>query len=227
MNTRKGFTLIELLSVISIMTVVMALTIPALHSSNASLLSTSGARLSGLLEASRQTAILTRQPVAVAMLPADTNSVQRFAALGYSGTSGTGSWKQISKWDSFSPGILADAGDNMDGWGNTLNAFQPSNSPAVSTALPNLVYSGKTYKPSVESAGSGYGYVIFLPDGSLFQDSTGHPTVPCIVRIVQGTADGKGGINGYTGIKNASGKPVNYFDIVMNDATGQVKVVRP
>jgi len=224
MNRQKAFTLVELLAVTSIMVVVSALVIPALQTTKAALLFTSAARVSTMLDSARQTAIVTRQPVAVAMLPADANSVQHFAALKYSGT---GSWTQISAWTSLPPGVLAAGGASTptDSSGDVLNAFQPADSPKVSSALPTLSYTGSNYLPgSTAFTGSTYyGYVIFLPDGSLYQDSTGHPVIPCIVRFVQGITDGNRGIKAYT---NAGGA-ANYCDIVLNDATGQVKLVRP
>jgi len=227
MNRRKAFTLVELLAVTSIMVVVSALVIPALQTTKAALLFTSAARVSTMLDSARQTAIMTRQPVAVAMLPADANSVQRFAALKYSGS---GSWTQISSWTSLPSGVLAAGGASTptDSSGDVLNAFQPADSPKVSYALPSLSYGGTNYHPgSATSTGSTYyGDVIFLPDGSLYQDQASpvsHPVIPCIVRFVQGITDGNGGIKTYT---NAGGA-ANYCDIVLNDATGQVKLVRP
>lgn len=221
MNKNKGFTLVELLCVCSIMVVLSALVIPAMQTPSGTLLFTSAARLSTMLESARQTAILKRQPVAVAMLPADSSSVQRFTALQYSGSN---SWIQIARWTALPTGVLADSPADTDSSGNMLNAFAPTNSPVVSSTLPGLVYAGTTYKPGATA--TSYGYVIFLPDGSLYQNN-GLPKIPCITRVVEGTTNGAGGIKFYTGARNTAGGPANYCDIVLNNTTGQVKLVRP
>jgi len=221
MNAKKGFTLIELLCVVAIMVLLMALVIPAVQGTGASTLTTSGARLSSFFESARQTAILARQPVAVAMLPADSNSVQRFTALGYSGSS---SWTQISKWNSFPPGILAASGTEYYGATYSFqDAFAPGNSPTLLYPLPSLSYSGATYQPN-----STYGYIVFLADGSLFQDGNGHPPIPCMLRLAQGITNGNGGVQRYTGPANpTNGGPANFCDIIVDNATGQVKIMRP
>jgi prepilin-type N-terminal cleavage/methylation domain-containing protein len=218
-TSSAAFTLVELLAVISIMALLSVVTIPALRSSEAAQISTSSAQISNLMDASREAAIVSGQPVAVAMLSADSNSVQRFTALQY--VPATTSWKRISKWESLPTGILAYSG--TDSSGNPVNAFQPQNSPSVGSAMPGLVYSGKTYQPK-----DGYGYVIFLPDGSLYQnpnDKGGTFSIPCILRVVQGTSSATGIT--YKGPKDGNGNPVNYVDLVLNEATGQTKIVRP
>ncbi|XHR29825.1 MAG: Tfp pilus assembly protein FimT/FimU [Chthoniobacteraceae bacterium] len=222
MNTQKAFTLVELLCVVSLFGILAALTMPALQGSKAPQLSTSGARLSGLMEASRQTAIVTRQPVVVAMLVANTQTPQRFTTLQWvPSTSGdTGNWKQISKWEALPSGLLA---DDTDSDGNPLEVFQPAKSPqlASSRQLPDLVYGGADYKPGVSG---GYGYIIFLPDGSLYQDDSS-PSLPWVLRIVEASKTASGNI-AYQGARNSVGRPANFFEIVLN-ATGQPKIVRP
>jgi Tfp pilus assembly protein FimT len=206
MKANQAFTLVELLCTIAVMILLSAFVVPALQGSRAALVSTSSARLASLLESARTTAIQERQPVAVAMLSGSSGA--RFVALKYvpsgSGTA-AGGWKQISKWESLPEGVIATGG--ADGFGNQINAFLPSSSPQMLTALPSLVYSGTTYY-----AGDSYGYVVFLPDGSLYQ-ADGLPSIPCILRIAER--------------KNSSGSSSDFCDIVVNEAAGTVKIVHP
>ncbi len=219
MNRQKAFTLVELISVVSIIVLLLTFLAPSLRNSDAVLLGTTGVRLDGLMEAWRQTAIMSRQPVAVAMLAGDNAANQHFTAMRWfpesSGTAGV--WKQISKWESLSEGILSDKTDSS---GNYLGAFLPDYSPDLNNSLPNLVYEGVTYRPGKTP---GYGYIVFLPDGSLYQDAKG-PPVPCKLRLVAGMRAGES--IGYHGLKNNDGRPANYFEIVLN-ASGRSKVVRP
>ncbi len=209
---RTGFTLSELLVVVAIASLLAGLSVASLHGvSGAAKVSTAGAKLTGLLESARSDAILKKTPVAVALLASGQESASRtFCALEFQPE--TGSWVQASKWENLPSGIVMDTSADL------LNLFLPQNSPPLTPSLPSLTFAGTTYVPGTVT---GYGYVIFLSDGSLYQSHS----QPCVLRLVEGAASPSGPL--YTGSKDAQGNPTDYFKIVINEATGCVKIVRP
>ena len=210
-KTSEAFTLVELLVVISIISLLASFGGMLLKGGGAQL-STAGSNVAGLIEQAREAAIVRRQPTALVMLTDGDDIANRvFTVMGYvPAASGTGSWERISKMEKLPSGVVADEG---------LLALMPANSPSVDPALPSLNYAGQSFDP-----GSKYGYAVFMPDGSLYQDAAGAPASPFVLRIVEGFR-GPSGMQ-YTGAQNA-GHSVNYFEIALNQATGLVKITRP
>jgi prepilin-type N-terminal cleavage/methylation domain-containing protein len=210
-RTRSAFTLVELLMVIAIIGLVAAFATSGVTGySSAASISTAGSRVAGFLEAARENAILKRQPTAVAMLSANGEAAGRvFMSLQYVPASGStpAKWKPVSNWENLPNGVVAKL-DDADYDANLPRAFSPGTTPAVSPALPSLTYKAKSYAPK-----TGYGYLVFLPGGGLYQ-SPG-----CSLKLVAGVSES-------TGITYI-GSGVNNLKIIINDATGRVKVVRP
>lgn len=163
---------------------------------------------------------MRRQPTALAMLASGREAANRiFFVLAYEPQEGSvGSWKRISRWEILPQGIVADSA--VDSGGNTLKAFFPSNSPLSQPGLPEVTYNGQRY-----SARERYGYVIFLPDGSLYQDTSGSLSGGCVLRLVEGVFEEGSGVQ-YTGMQGGNGS-ANYFEIALNRATGRAKITRP
>ena len=205
-----AFSLVELLVVIGLIALLASLGGLSLKGGGAQL-STAGAHIAGLMEQAREAAILKRQPTALIMLTDGDDVAHRvFSVLGYvPSATGAGTWERLSKWEKLPQGVLADAG---------YNALMPTNSPAVDPVLPALNYAGKSF-----AAGS-YGYAVFLPDGSLYQDASGSPASPFVLRLVEGVREG-GAMKYTSALKD--GLAVNYFEIALNQATGLVKITRP
>ncbi|MFA7345529.1 MAG: prepilin-type N-terminal cleavage/methylation domain-containing protein, partial [Terrimicrobiaceae bacterium] len=173
-RTSMGFSLVELLVVISLIVLLASLAGLSLRGGGAQL-STAGAHIATLMEQARETAILKRQPTALIMLADGGDVASRvFAVLGYvPDATGAGTWERLSRWEKLSEGVLADEGS--DSGGNPLHALMPANSPVVAPALPTLHYAGGSFAPQ-----SKYGYVVFMPDGSLYQDASGVPNSPFV-----------------------------------------------
>ncbi len=207
----RAFTLVELLMVIAIIGVIASVvTVSIGGSTSAASISTGGSRLAGFLESARENAVLKRQPTAVAMLSANGEAAGRvFISLQYIPASGStaATWKPVSSWELLPNGVVSKL-DDADYDVNLPRAFSPGTTPAVSPALPSLTYKAKAYAPKTD-----YGYLVFLPSGSLYQ-SPG-----CSVKLVAGVAESSG--------VSYIGNGANYLKIIINDATGRVKVVRP
>lgn len=223
-NRQTGFSLIELLVVIALIATLTSLTVFSLKGNSGAVnLTTGGWRLAGLIDSARETAILRQKPVAIVLLASGDEVANRvFTVLGYVppvASDEPGQWKQISRWETLPQGVLADTG--VDSSGNPLVAFTPSGSVALntSTTLPSLTYQGLHY-----TAKDQYGYIIFMPDGSICQDASGALPSPCVLRLVEGIR--QGAETRRTGQKDGDGNAANYFEIVFIQATGKTKIIR-
>lgn len=213
-----AFSMVELLVVIGIVALLASFVSFSTKGGGAKL-STAGVQIAGLMEQAREMAILKRQPTALVMLADGDEAAQRvFAVLGYvPAATGPGAWERLSRWEKLPAGVLADEG--VDSGGNPLQALKPSNSPVVNPALPTLSYAGASYAP-----GTKYGYVVFLPDGGVYQDSGGAPATPLVLRLVEAVREG--GAVRYTSAQDA-GRSVNFFEITINQPSGLAKITRP
>lgn len=201
-----GFSVVELLTVVTLLGVLAGIgSISLKGNAGASRLATASTQSANLFESARETAILRKSPVAIALFPADSNSPAALTAFEYQPSSQT--WSRISRWEKLPTGVIFDPSASTD-----INSALVENSPQVSPALPTTDYAG-----SARSAGvsGGYAYLVFLPNGSLLQQ---HSKLS-LVRFVEGIGD--------SATFRHTGSAENFVDLVINPTTGRIKIVRP
>jgi len=201
-KNRKAFSLIELLLTIAVISVLVSLGVTSFQGfQGGRKLSTAGSRVMGLFESARENAILKGQPTAIVMLLKDESARRAFAALE---REPTGTWKQVSKWEVLPEGVLV---DSSSGQSSLPLALSQGSSPQVTPALSSVSFRGKSYTPQ-----NGYAYLIFMPDGSLYQSGNGSLT------LVEGELSND--------TVRRKGNGLNSFEILINDATGRVRAAR-
>ena len=201
-KSRKAFSLVELLVTVAVISVLLSLGVTSFQGSQGGRkIATSGSRVMGLFESARENAILKGQPTAIVMLLKDENARRAFCALE---REPTGSWKQVSKWEVFPEGVLV---DSAGGQSSLPSALSQGTSPQVTPALPAVNFRGKSYAPL-----NGYAYLIFMPDGSLYQSGN------CSLTLVEGELSNE--------TVRRKGNGLNAFEILVNDATGRVRAAR-
>lgn len=202
----SGFSVVELLTVLAVIGILIGLGLVSLNAhTRAARLSAAGTHCANLFESARDTAILRRTPVAVAIFPASPRAPAALTALEYQSSSQT--WARISKWEKLPFGVVFDPTMSTG-----VNSALGENSQEVTPALSPMEYAGATYA----SGGSdGYAYLVFLPSGALLQQHS-HPG---LLRLVEGVGEG--------GPILRTGSPENFVDLVINPWTGRLKIVRP
>ncbi len=208
----RGFALLELLVVVVIMSMVMAISMPAIKGlAGAGRLTGAGSLMENLFTVARQTSISKNTYTAVIVLTDTTQKESAYRAFAIleldradDGSAATSAnWKQTCPWQILPQGIIVDNNVNA----TTFFSALPTN---FSTITPTLIFQGKTYAPD-----SGYAYQIFLPSGRL----SAAPS-PCSISLTQGFYNAASPT--YT-----TGSNTNYFNLTFNDATGQTKISRP
>ena len=202
----RGFSLVEILAVITLIGILVGIgSVSMMGYAKASRLATASLQCANLLESARDTAILRKNPVAVAMFPADSEAPAALTAFEYQAFSHT--WQRISGWEKLPTGIVFDPDFNSD-----ANSALAKNSPTVSPPLPAMDHAGTSYSPG---GPNGYAFLVFLPSGVLLQQHS-HPG---LLRFVAGFRENQS--------IHRTGPPGHFVDLVIIPSTGRIKIVQP
>ncbi len=209
----RAFTLVELLTVMAVIVLLLALTLPALNGfAKSNSIVSGGDMLTNLIALARQTATSKNTMTALVLLGpqsvADAD-YRTLTVLQYDPIQQV--WVQNTPWQSLPTGIIVDFND-------TTNCTFIANTPAT---FPDLG-SGQNTPPVLYQqlpVKSGFAARIFVPNGGLLNAQN-----PAQIRLVEGALQG----TQFSYTHQVSGnKPANYYDIAILGATGQTKITRP
>lgn len=202
----SGFSLLELLTVVAMISVLAGIGSFSLRGNSGSVsLRTAGAQCGNFLESAREAAVLRKTPVAVVFIPATPTTPA--ALTGLCLDSESGNWNRLFPWEKLPSGVLLDPTSSA-----SANSVLGENAPTVSPALPPLHYAGSWIEPG---GVQGYGYLVFLPSGALYQTHSHSGSL----RLVEGVAQTSG--------IQATSSAKNYFEVVVNPSTGRLKYCQP
>jgi len=211
----RGFTLVEILTVLAITAIMASLIVPAITSlgkSNA--LNVSADQVVNLANLGRETSMSKNAMTAlIVVTDPSIDGADRVFGLMELDPRSDGSqpqstdWKQISKWESISSGIISDP--NALSFNKSTDVAGTAGVPTPS--FPPIVYNGRTV--------SSYSYVIFLPGGNLLSGTSPQ------VQLVEGNV-ASGSVTYTRPLAGGTG-PANYCSLTIITSTGRVKVDRP
>lgn len=207
-RSSNAVTMLELLAVIVIMVVVAALALPSFKSfGQANLLTSSGDQIVNLANFARENSMSKNGMTVLVMLsdPALEGMNRTFTLFEItppkSGAQNqTSDWKQISKWETLSQGVIADS------------CTFPDQSQQPQPPLPAIKYKGAT--------SSVYKFITFLPNGAMLSGSSAQ------IRFCAGLFQAGSITPRYTEAV-VNGVPANYYNVTILAATGRTKIDRP
>lgn len=197
----KGFSLIEILLVVAVVGLLAAFSGPLLRSVGAaSDLATAGALVTASFDHARKNALTHNKPTAVAIVigtEAESDAVDRAYAL-FELDADSGTWGQVERWHLLPPGIAFDESIPPE---NRVGFFQPAKrviTPALSDAAALRLH-GKTVTVAAQ---------VFLPSGQIYGQ-----TSPVLCRLID--------------THSATAGKTDYYQVVLNEDTGRIKIERP
>lgn len=209
-----AFTLIEMLAVVGILSIVLALAVPAFQNlGQASALSSAGNTTANLVSAARQNSV-SRNVLTALVVLTGTGTDADLRTLGLFERGVSGPWQQVGAWETLPVGIAIDPEDRV-------NCSFLENSPIRPTLIDangstSIRFSGQP----VES--TGFAYRVFLPTGSL-----SNPERAAQLRLVEGTIEGSTASHTIRYARRSNNKPSSYYDVAIIGATGAPKIIRP
>jgi len=217
----QGFALIELLSVIGIILLLAALTMPAITSMGSANRLNSGTRLvSNLMTMARSEAINSRAPVQLRIVTDKWTAgaenydahFRKMSLWKYDRDANT--YVQASKWETLPVGVVIQPGPDP----SATYTFPANDSPGMYflTSQPDPSLQGITMNNATVNAAS----FEFSPNGSLQTGST--PVSRMYLLLVEGFIP-----EGQTTPVNTRAGQKNWAQVRVSPLTGRVSVVRP
>jgi prepilin-type N-terminal cleavage/methylation domain-containing protein len=209
---RQGYSLIELLAVMAILSALASLTVGSLSPVRSNALTAGGNETADLLTYARQNSLSRHAFTAVVV---KSTGDDRFSAhclfeLKRDDDGNFSAWKMVTPWRSLPEGIRFHTGSDFLQAANSVSGAQGQNLPGA------VNFRGS---PANLASNVDFRTQIFQPDGTLIGGKL------LRLRIAEGAEDSTSGII-YTGAKDGSNNPLNYYDIVILLETGQSKVER-
>ncbi len=196
--------MVEMLAVITIITILSAITIPSfIGAGTASQLTAGGNLVVDLVNRARQNAISKNVITALFLInqSSNTGSNDRLFVIEELDNPVANQWTQVSKWETLPQGVLVDMS-------NANTQFQ---SPTIQYLPASLNYQGSVFTSAQ------YLCQVFLPDGSL--ETRGSPQSPPTLHLVAGVMNGQTVV--YTGTAS------NFYEVILMPYTGLPKINRP
>lgn len=203
-HSHQAFSLLELLVTIGIIAILSAGGATILGSGlRKPSLSVAGNKMAGMVENAQQKAITQNTATAVIVVtkPGHALSYRLMTVLAMDAQ--TGAWKQTSPWELLPEGVLLDP--------DPAKSSFLTQSPGTLLNLPVLTREGATFDPQA----GGYAYRVFTSSGAPYENNA-----PITMRLIHG-------IQGVSGEVTATDSGQNFFEVVVAEATGRIRVVRP
>jgi type II secretory pathway pseudopilin PulG len=169
-------------------------------------LSVAGNKMAGMVENAQQKAITQNTATAVIVVtkPGHALSYRLMTVLAMDAQTDT--WKQASPWELLPEGILLDPDPAKSSF------LTP---PGASLDLPVLTREGDSFDPPQGGDSGGYAYRVFTSSGVPFENNA-----PITMRLIHG-------IQGVSGNVTVTDSGQNFFEVIVAEATGRIRVVRP
>jgi len=203
-HSRLAFSLVELLVVIAILGMMTVLLVVVFNNFGKSrVLNAEGDKLVNLINLAGQNSAARNAMTALVAIPGDSTRHDSFGLFEF--LPEATQWRQISKWETLSDGILAEFPNP---------AYQFSDYPAVkpSPDFPGIQFLGASV-PSFK-------YLIFLPSRSLIQGNSAQ------LRLVEGYFPPGASAPVFTR-PGANAGVANFYKMTVLGTTGRPKIDRP
>jgi len=212
-----GFTLVEILTVLTIVSIVTAFATYGLSGVKSAQLAGSCNQVANLVDLAKQTAVSKNEMTALIVITDPTVARRNQVLVAYElqattdgSTPTAANWKQLTSFATLPSGAVVDPSSSTFTFNNSTDSSSTAGVPSPS--FPAISYNG-------QAVGS-FKYIVFTAGGSLLSGNS------ATVRISPGIFPAGSSSVVYTGGTN-NGVPLNYYNITILAATGNIKIDRP